>query len=387
MKGRILLLIAALTLFACGQKGKTTETAESGSKSNNVYLLAGTYTSGESKGIYVYRFDTVTADAEFVSMTELVNPSFLTVSHNGKFVYSITETHDEEASASAFAFDRQKGELKLLNKRKTQGGDPCHIVIDRAGKHVVTASYSGSSISVFDIRDDGSLSELTQLLKFSGKGSDPDRQASPHLHWAGYSPDGKYLYANDLGTDQIYKYTINYAAGENQNCLTEGTPASFKLADGTGPRHSEFHPNGKFVYLISELSGDVLAFTYDEASGDLTEFQKIKSDTLGARGSADIHITPDGRFLYSSNRLKGDGLAIFSIDREDGKLTQIGYQETGIHPRNFVITPDGKLLLVACRDSNVIQVFRINRETGLLENLNKDIKLDMPVCLKIVTVL
>jgi 6-phosphogluconolactonase (cycloisomerase 2 family) len=382
MKGRI-LLIAALALFACGKKGKTAEAAEP--DSNSVYLLVGTYTSGESKGIYVYRFDTVTADAERVGMAELANPSYLTVSHDGNFVYSVTETRDENASASAFAFDRQKGELKLLNRSKTQGGDPCNIVTDRAGRHVVTASYSGSSISVFDIKDDGSLSELTQLLKFSGKGSDPGRQERPHLHWAGYSPDGRYLYANDLGTDKIYKYAVNNAAGENQKYLTEGTPASFKLADGTGPRHSEFHPNGKFLYLIGELSGDVLVFAYNDASGDLTEIQKIKSDTLDAHGSADIHVTPDGRFLYSSNRLKGDGLAIFSINAEDGKLTRIGYQETGRHPRNFVITPDGKLLLVACRDSNVIQVFRIDRETGLLENLNRDIALQMPVCLKTVS--
>jgi 6-phosphogluconolactonase (cycloisomerase 2 family) len=371
-------------MFACGQKNKTIPTTEPDNNSNKIYLLVGTYTSGESKGIYVYRFDTVTADAEFVNMTEITNPSYLTISKDEKFVYSVTETGDENASASAFGFDKQKGELKLLNTSKTQGGDPCYITVDKAGKHIVTASYSGGSISVFDINADGSLSELKQLFQFSGKGKNLDRQAAPHLHWVGYSPDGRYLFANDLGTDSIYKYAIHPESGENQQYLTRGNPASFQLADGAGPRHSEFHPNGKFLYLISELSGDVFAFKYDSTTGDLQEFQKIKSDTLNASGSADIHITPDGKFLYASNRLKGDGIAIFSINRENGELTKTGYRETGLHPRNFVITPDGKLLLVACRDSDVIQIFRIDRESGLLENLNRDIKLDMPVCLKFI---
>jgi 6-phosphogluconolactonase (cycloisomerase 2 family) len=386
MKQKLLFMISLLALFACGQKSKTNgKTVATDSISNNtVYLLAGTYTSGESRGIYVYRFDTVTADAEFVSMAEITNPSYLAVGKDEKFVYSVCETRDGNASASAFAFDRQKGELTFLNASKTQGGDPCHITVDEAGKHVVTASYSGGSISVFDVNADGSLSELKQIFKFSGKGKDPDRQASPHLHWVGFSPDGKYLYATDLGTDRIYKYAVDNETGENKKYLTPGNPAFFQLTAGAGPRHIAFHPNGKFLYLISELSGEVFAFNYDGNTGDLQEFQSIKADTLDAHGSADIHITPDGRFLYASNRLKGDGIAVFSINGEDGKLTRTGYRETGVHPRNFVITPDGKLLLVACRDSDVIQIFRIDRETGLPENLNKDIKSDMPVCLKFI---
>jgi 6-phosphogluconolactonase (cycloisomerase 2 family) len=384
MKKNIIRIITVMALFLCSQKNKASDetVARDSTSTDQIYLLVGTYTSGESKGIYVYRFDTVTAHAALVSMIETVNPSYLCVSKDEKYVYSVTETGDENASASAFAFDRQKGKLSLLNTSITQGGDPCNITIDKTGKHVVTANYSGGSISVFEINTDGSLSELKQIIKFSGKGKDPGRQARPHLHWAGYSPDGKYLYANDLGTDRIYKYAVNNAAENRQNYLTQGNPTSFQLAVGSGPRHAEFHPNGQSAYLISELSGEVFAFHYDGNTGDLQEFQKIKSDTLDASGSADIHITPDGRFLYTSNRLKGDGIAIFSINPENGRLIKIGYQETGIHPRNFVITPDGGLLLAACRDSNIIQVFRIHRETGLLENLNRDIQLDRPVCLK-----
>jgi 6-phosphogluconolactonase (cycloisomerase 2 family) len=382
MQQKLFLSIAVLTLFACGQKSKSVEkiaTKDTGTD-NNIYLIVGTYTSGESKGIYVYHFDTITADAELVSMAEITNPSYLCISSDKQFVYSVTETGDENASASAFHFDKETGALSLLNTSKTQGADPCYIAIDKDGKHIITANYSGGSISAFNINEDGTLSDISQLFLFTGAGKDPKRQAAPHLHWVGFSPDKQYLYANDLGTDRIYKYHIN----QENKYLTEGVPSFFKLPAGTGPRHSEFHPNGKFMYLISELSGEVLAFHYDNLSGDLTPFQTIPSDTLQAQGSADIHITPDGRFLYASNRLKGDGLAIFTVNQETGELTKTGYQETGKHPRNFMITPNGKMLLVACRDSNVIQVFNIDSTTGLLTNLNKDIALDKPVCLKVI---
>ena len=177
---------------------------------------------------------------------------------------------------------------------------------------------------------------------------------------------------------------INPAANvENKEAyLKEGSPAAFKVKAGSGPRHLTFAPNGSYAYLINELSGTVIAFEYND--GELKEIQTIAADTVGAKGSGDIHISPDGKFLYASNRLKADGLAIFSIHPENGMLTKVGYQLTGIHPRNFIITPNGKYLLVACRDSNVIQVYERNTDTGLLTDIHKDIKMDKPVCIKFV---
>jgi 6-phosphogluconolactonase (cycloisomerase 2 family) len=154
----------------------------------------------------------------------------------------------------------------------------------------------------------------------------------------------------------------------------------FPVPAGTGPRHFDFHPNGRYVYLLGELSGQVLVFDY--SSGMLTQKQTIASDTVGAHGSADIHVSPDGRFVYASNRLKADGIAIFTVNPDDGKLTKIGYQPTGLHPRNFAITPNGKYLLVACRDDNKIQVFSIDSKTGLLSDTHRDILLGKPVCVK-----
>lgn len=381
------LPIIAILLFSCNSKNNknmaTGDTAEIKEASINddssLYLLIGTYTAKDSKGIYIYQFDTVSGLSTYKSMVEIVNPSYLTISKNEKHVYAVSEVGDSNASASAFSFDKEKGELKILNSQATDGADPCYITTDNTGKHVVTANYSGGNITVFDVKEDGSLTPASQHIAFSGKGTDPERQKKPHLHCVTYSPDGKYLFANDLGTDKIHKLEVTF--GNSDSYLKAGNPQAFKVADMSGPRHLEFHPNGKYAYLINEISGTVIAFDYDSQEGNLSEIQTIKADSLNAQGSADIHITPDGKYLYASNRLKGDGLAIFSINQSDGKLTHIGYQETGIHPRNFVITPNGKYLLVASRDSDMIQVFRINKD-GLLEDTHNDIKLSMPVCLK-----
>lgn len=206
----------------------------------------------------------------------------------------------------------------------------------------------------------------------------------PHLHCVRITPDGKYLLADDLGTDQIHKFNINpNANGDNkEKFLTKGTPEAFKVAPGSGPRHLIFNSDGKFAYLINEIGGTVIAFRY--ADGMLDEIQTVAADTVNAQGSGDIHLSPDGKYLYASNRLKADGVAIFKVDETNGTLTKVGYQLTGIHPRNFIITPNGKYLLVACRDTNVIQIFERDQATGLLTDIKKDIKVDKPVCLKFV---
>ncbi|MDU1890870.1 MAG: lactonase family protein [Dysgonomonas sp.] len=354
---------------------------ETVSDESSMYLLVGTYTASESEGIYVYQFDTISGYSKYVDMAKVENPSYLVVSNNEKFVYSVTEV-GEDAAANAFSFDKSTGKLELLNSLPTGGADPCYINIGKKDKHIVTANYSGGNVTLLNTKDDGSLNEVLHIFTFTGKGVDPNRQNKPHIHCVQYSPDGKYLYATDLGTDKIHKFDINASPDDY---LRIGTPSFIKVADGSGPRHLEFHPNGKYAYLINEISGTVIGFNYNDENGNLTEFQTIQADTLNAQGSGDIHITPNGKYIYASNRLKGDGLAIFSIDQTNGKLTKVGYQETGAHPRNFVITPNGKYLLVASRDNNVIQVFAIDNNTGLLENMYKDIELDMPVCLKFVS--
>lgn len=387
-KNIIYVLSLIVLLFSCNGKKNRKETSDKDQQvaiqipqTGEMYLLVGTYTSDEgSKGIYVYRFNTETGESEEVSVTEVANPSYLTLSPNEKFVYSVGENDEGDGAAYAFSFDKKTGRLVPINSQSTQSAGPCYITIDKKGKNVHTANYGGGSISSFQVKSDGGLSELVSLIRFKGSGPDTVRQKSPHVHCVRYSPDGKYLFATDLGTDKIYRMEAMDAVFEGQPAISESTLIAFVTPPGTGPRHFDFHPGEEYVYLLGELSGEVIVYDYND--GYLKIKQTIASDTVGARGSADIHVSPDGRFLYTSNRLKADGIAIFSINPDDGKLKKVGYQLTARHPRNFAITPNGKFLLVASRDDNKIQVFAINSETGLLTDTSQDILLNKPVCLK-----
>ena len=340
-------------------------------------MVVGTYTDGESKGMYSYTFNQETGKATPLSEVDISNPSYLTFSKNGDFIYSVSENEGDEATANAFSFNKKSGEMKLINRQKTQGAHPCYIATD--GKNVVAANYTGGSFTTFNIEKDGSLSPATSINNFKDSHIGPDtiRQSSSHIHCTVFAPDGKHLFVTDLGGDRLYKYEI-----KDKKIATE-KPSYTTIAAGSGPRHFTFAPNGKHAYLINELSGTVVCYLY-HPDGLLEPLQTLQADTVGGRGSADIHISPDGKYLYASNRLQSDGIAIFKIDSASGKLTKAGYQLTGIYPRNFVITPNGKFLLVACRDSNVIQVYRRDPKTGLLADTKQDISLSEPVCIQLV---
>ncbi|MDR1171886.1 MAG: lactonase family protein [Bacteroidales bacterium] len=377
MKNLFAILFFACVIPASAQKRNTKQNA------NMLYMLVGTYTTGSSAGIYVYKLNTETGTAEYVSAVKAVNPSYLAVSTDECYVYSVGESSGKEAVVYAFSFDKQAGKLKLLNTQQTNGSGPCYISTDRAGHFVVTANYPGGSVSVLPLATNGTLQPVAKVFEFEGTGPDVNRQEKPHLHCAVFSPDQRYLFAADLGTDQLHKFTTSSTAP----FLAMGYPEAYKLEPGSGPRHLTFHPNGKFAYLINELSGKVMVSHY--ANGNLEPVQYVASDTsagIGGKGSADIHVSPDGKFLYASNRANTNNIAIFRINAADGKLAAVGFQPTGGHPRNFIITPNGKYLLVANMNSNNIQVFEINKKTGLLiENSSKQItSIDQPVCLKFI---
>ncbi|MEN9919177.1 MAG: hypothetical protein RL662_1613 [Bacteroidota bacterium] len=381
------IVTVTLAFIGCSSKNAKTDTTVHGKASatsnNDIYMLVGTYTSGTSKGIYVYKLDTVNGTSEYISDVAVNNPSYLVLNKAENQVYAVTEDDTAETSAvNAFSFDKGSGKLTFVNQELTNGGAPCFINIDDNNTHIVTANYVGGNISIFPIKQDGSLDKVSQLISFTGKGLDVKRQTQPHIHCVTYTPDGNYLLANDLGTDNIHKLKVDNT--NNTYLSTSESPESFSLKPGSGPRHLAFHPSGKYAYLLTELSGDVVVFHYKQ--GNLTEIQTITADSLHARGSADIHVSPDGKYVYASNRVQGDGIAIFSINEADGKLTKVGYQPTGKHPRNFAITPNGNLFLVANRDSNNIQVFKRNSDTGLLEDMRQSIAIDKPVCIKFASI-
>lgn len=384
-------VVAALLVSCTGNRPEKTdernisegeEVSVEETSGGDLFLLAGTYTSNEgSKGIYVYRFDTDTGDSDAISMIEVENPSYLTPSPDKRFIYAVSENDGTNSAVHAFSFDKRNGKMKLINSKPVNSSAPCYITVDGKGKNVHTANYGGGSIASFQVKENGTLTSAIVLKHFKGSGPDSVRQESAHLHSVRYSPDGQYLFAADLGSDKLYRFNVNDTPFEGQPGLLDSSMKEFLMPAGTGPRHFDFHPDGgKYLYLLGELSGEVIVFDY--SFGELIQKQVIAADTTGARGSADIHVSPDGRFLYASNRLQADGIAIFSINSNDGTLVKAGYQLTGKHPRNFVISPNGKFLLVAARDDDKIQVFRIDDETGLLTDTHKDISLGKPVCLK-----
>ncbi len=334
-------------------------------------LIIGTSTAKSSNGIYIYDLDATTLKSSEISQVETVNPTFMTFSKDSTVLYAVNENSTKTAGVTAFNFDKSTSTLTTLNSELCEGAYPCHII--NGGNWIATANYGGGSISTFRVAENGAISPINQLLEFKKK---TDYYKVPHLHCLIPAPDGKTLFANDLGKDSIYRFEISDK--QYGNILTRIYPA-VSVKRGSGPRHLTFSPDKKRAYLICELSGDVVCYNYND--GNLTEFQTVKCDSIGGKGSADIHISSDGKFLYASNRLKEDGISTFSIDNQDGKLTKIDYTLTGKHPRNFTISPDGNFILVACRDSNAIQIYRRNPETGLLSytGAQYDIKVNSPM--------
>lgn len=340
-------------------------------------LLIGTYTNkGNSEGIYVYNFNAKTGESKLINSVKTTNPSFLTVSKDKKFVYSVNET-GKNSEVSSFNFNALNGELAFLNKQFTDGENPCYILNDE--KNVISANYSGGSISVFGRNADGSLTSVKQIVQHTGKSIDPlKRQLSAHVHQVQFSPDKKYIISTDLGEDQIYIYRYNLASKDQILTLHQ----IIKTNAGTGPRHLVFSKNGKFAYLAYEFNGSITVFNYTD--GDLTKLQEIgtvEKEYKGKIDGADIHLSADGKFLYETNRGDLNTISLFAITK-DGRLTFIETISTlGKGPRNFTIDPTGKFLLVAHQYTNDVVIFNRNANTGKLTDSGKRINVGVPVCL------
>jgi 6-phosphogluconolactonase len=344
---------------------------------NKLNLLIGTYTNScESKGIYVYDFDTNTADFSFKNVSAtVVNPSFLTVSKDNQFIYAVNE-NGAESKVSSFGFNPENGVIKLMNHQDAKGADPCYIIND--DKNVIVANYSGGNIAVFGKNNDGSITPAKQVIQHFGKGINVERQEKPHVHMVCFSPDKQFVLANDLGNDKVYSYQYNPNSDNEALKISD----SIAVKSGSGPRHLTFSNDGKYVYLLQELDGSLTVFNY--LNGKLKKIDEttiLAKDFKGTFSSADIHISPDGNFLYASNRGEANTISIFKIKR-NGKLESLGQTSTlGKGPRNFVIDPTGNFLLVGHQYSNDVIIFKIDKTTGALEDTGKRIYLCSPVCL------
>src|SRR3984885_6553962 len=333
------------------------------------FVYVGTYTAeagSTSKGIYAYRFDSDTSELTPIGVAaETTNPSFLAVHPNYRFLYAVNETGNyqgqKSGAVSAFAIDRATGKLKLLNEVASKGADPAYITVDRSGKYVLVANYTGGSVAVFPVLEDGRLGEASAFIQHTGHGADPERQEAPHAHSIDLSPDDRFAIVDDLGLDETLVYKFDSTKGS----LTLNTPPFAKAAPGAGPRHFAFAPNGKFAYVLTEMGNTVTAFAYDASAGVLNSLQTISTipkDFTKLNEDAEIAVYLSGKFLYASNR-GHDSITVFAIDPNKGTLTLVEYASTkGASPRSFEIDPTGKLLFAANEKSDNIVVFHIDQK-------------------------
>jgi len=352
------------------------------------FLYVGAYTQAEDEGIYLYKFNANDGSLHFLNTTEDVkNPSYLAIDPKRNLLIAVNETEEFEGKKSgavtSFSINSSNGSLQKLSQVASGGSSPCYVSINKNGSHAFVANYSGGNVAVFPILSNGIMQPYSDLKQHQGSGPVDGRQNGPHAHSIVLSPDAHFALAADLGIDQVISYGINEKEGllELKN--------EFDLTQGSGPRHLVFHQNKKLAFIISELNSTISSCTYDAKTGKLTQVMTVSTLPEGFEGTnscADIHVSPDGRFLYGSNR-GHDSIVIFAIDQKTGKLEYVDHRSVnGKTPRNFMIDPTGKFLLAANQDSNNIVVFKIDKETGKLKTNGVEVKVSKPVCLKMMSI-
>jgi len=317
-----------------------------------------------------------------------VNPSFVAVHPNERFLYAVGEIDDAGAGkgggVTAFAIN-QDGSLKQLNQQSSGGAGPCHLVVDATGKNVLVANYGGGSVACLPIRDDGTLGEATSFIQHEGASVNPQRQEKPHAHSVNLDPANRFAIVADLGLDKLLVYKFDPLAGK----LTPNDPPYVELPAGGGPRHFAFHPNGKWAFANNEMTSTVSALAYDAKHGAFTVLGTLSTLPEGyaeskSNSTAETRVHPNGKFLYVSNR-GHDSIAIFSIDPQTGRLKPLGHEATrGKTPRNFNLDPTGKYLIAANQDSDNVVVFRVDSNTGQL-TAGKEIQVGSPCCVRFIT--
>lgn len=367
------------TLFLLLFIGLVSGLAAQVSTKDEYYLFIGTYSSeGKPNGIHVYQFNTQSGEFKQAQpVTELNNASYLAISEDRQNVYAVSE--GGPGSVNAYALDPASGKLSFLNSVPAQG--PCYVSVDDNKKVAFSGNYGGGNALAIPLQADGSFVEdKVQNVQHEGSSVNERRQSKPHVHAVVLSPDDRYLLVPDLGTDKVYQYQIDASQME---VLQPADEPFMTVEPGGGPRHLAFHPNGKYAYLVLEMEGAVMALDYRK--GKLTAKQTISMlspDFKGSFSGADIHVSPDGKFLYASNRGEANELAIYSIDKK-GMLTMVGRQSVlGKTPRNFAIDPSGNYLLAANQDTAEVIIFKRDKNTGLLTPTGQKIEVDKPVCLK-----
>lgn len=378
---RICLLAVGLATVA----GATVGVARpASSKDQNMLVYIGTYTNAKSKGIYAFRMDPNTGSLTPVGLVaETPSPSYLAFSPNHKYLIAaneLSEFRGEKAGAvTSFSINPETGKLTQLSQQSSKGDGPCHVWVDHTGKAALVANYGGGNVAVLPIHPDGKLSPASAFVQHKGTSANPQRQEGPHAHCFMVSPDNKYALAADLGLDKVLVYHFDAAKGT----LSPNDPPAGVVKPGSGPRHTVFHPNSKYLYVINEMGLTVTGFNYDAAKGALKEFQTLSTLPAGTTGkdfsTAELRVHPSGKFLYGTNR-GHHSIAIYTINPSNGHLTFVGVQPAGVKtPRGMAIDPSGKFMIAAGQDSDNLTVFRIDQTTGKLTQVGGPIPTPTPV--------
>ena len=334
-------------------------------------------------GIAVYRLDLATGDlAHRSTVSEVKNPSFQAIHPSNRFLYSVAEVNDGGA-VHAFEIDPATGGLRSLNHQSSMGAGPCHVSVDATGRVVLVANYSSGDVAALPIREDGSLGEAASIFQHEGSSVNPGRQQGPHAHSITIDPGNRYAVSADLGIDKVLVYRLD----AEKRTIAPNDPPSVDVQAGAGPRHFAFHPNRKHAYLINELDNTAVAYVYDEDCGILETVQVISTlpaDFTDTSYCADIHVSPDGRFVYGSNR-GHDSIVIFEVDPDTGTLSVVDYESTrGEFPRNFALDPSGRFLFAANQNTDNIVTYRIDGQTGKLTATGQEVETPQPVCINMI---
>jgi len=336
----------------------------------------GTHTAGPGKGFSVSHFNTTTgalSKPEFELETPA--PAYFVIAPGGRRLYACNST----GFVSAYSIDPATAHLKPINQKPSGGGDPSYISLDQTGHYVFVANYDGGNIAAWALAPDGNLGERTAFVQHAGSSVNPQRQSHAYAHSIRVDPSNRFVLVADLGLDKLFVYKFDVKDGS----LAANDPPFAKAAPGSGPRHVVFHPNGRWVYLITEMGSTIMLFDWDATRGALSEVQTVSTvpkDFQGASTCAEVQVDPSGRFVYASNRGR-DSIAVFSVDQKTGRLTSIqDVPSGGQTPRNFDLDPSAHWLLVTNHGSNNAMVFRIDQRTGKLTPTGQPVDVPYPFC-------
>jgi 6-phosphogluconolactonase len=350
------------------------------------WLYAGTYSTGGSRGVYAFRFETASGKIVPAGVAAVTpNPSFLLAHPNHKLLFAVNEDGSQTApgSVTSFSIDSKNGRLRQLSQVSSRGGAPCHLALDRSAKWLAVANYASGSVAVLPVGADGKLGEAADFVQQRGASANFARQAGPHAHAVLFSPDNRFLLVADLGADLIFIYRFDAASGR----IAPNDPPSAEVPLGAGVRHMVFHPNGKVLYAINELGSSVTAFLYDAQRGALQDLRTVSTLPAGFKGknaAAEIAIDASGAHVYASNR-GHNSLALLAVDPVLFTLTPMEFPSImGQTPRHFALDPEGRNVVVACQDSGLLLVFRIHPVTGQIQPRTRTAKVPNPACVAFV---